>query len=221
MTIRVLLADDHTLFRQGLRKLLEGEQDLALVGEAATGDEAVALAEKLKPDVVLMDIGMPGLSGSLATEMILQQQPQIGIIVLTMYDGDEHLQAAIQVGARGYLLKTASSREVAAAVRAVHSGASSLDPVMTAKMLNQYRRISRGGAPEDGPGLTDKELAVLRLLAAGRSNKEIARELNYSESTVKNRLSVIFEKIGVQDRTQAVLYALQKGILSLTGVRGS
>lgn len=215
MPIRVLLADDHKLFRQGLRKLLEVEPDIAMVGEADTGSEAIEMAGALRPDVILMDINMPGASGPAATEAILRDHPEMGVVVLTMFDQDEHLHAALNAGARGYLLKTASSREVIDAVRAVAGGASLLDPVMTAKMLAQYRRMAGGGGAPGGAVLTEKEIAVLRLLAAGHSNKEIARQLSYSESTVKNRLSVVFEKIGVQDRTQAVIYAMQQGIINV------
>ncbi len=213
MSIRVLLADDHSLFRQGLRKLLELEDGIFIVGEASDGREVVELAQELQPDVILMDIKMPFTDGATAAETILKDRPQTGIITLTMYDDDGHLQAALQAGVRGYLLKTTDSREVAAAIRAVAQGASLIDPVMTTKMLSQYRRLSQGGPREGGPWLTEKENAVLRLLGGGYSNKEIARELSYSESTVKNRLSVIFEKIGVQDRTQAAIYALTQGLL--------
>jgi len=213
MPIRVLLADDHSLFRQGLRKLLELEDEIFIVGEASDGREVVALAQELQPDVILMDIKMPFTDGATAAETVLKDNPNTGVITLTMYDDEAHLQAALQAGVRGYLLKTTDSREVAAAIRAVAQGASLIDPAMTTKMLSQYRRLSQGGAREGGPWLTEKENAVLRLLGGGYSNKEIARELSYSESTVKNRLSVIFEKIGVQDRTQAAIYALTQGLL--------
>ena len=170
------------------------------------GNQAEELAAKLQPDVILMDIKMPVKNGSAAAEAILKEQPDIGIVILTMYDEDEHLQRALKAGARSYLLKTANSRDVIAAVRAVHSGQSMIDTNMTAKLVDQVRRMNEG-AHSDGPGLTEKETAVLKLLGTGFSNKQIARELNYSESTVKNRLSIIFEKIGVQDRTQAAIFA--------------
>lgn len=214
MAIRVLIADDHSLFRQGLRKLLEMEEDISVVGEASDGNQAEELAAKLQPDVILMDIKMPVKNGSAAAEAILKEQPDIGIVILTMYDEDEHLQRALKAGARSYLLKTANSRDVIAAVRAVHSRQSMIDTNMTAKLVDQVRRMNEG-AHSDGPGLTEKETAVLKLLGTGFSNKQIARELNYSESTVKNRLSIIFEKIGVQDRTQAAIFAVRTGLLKL------
>ena len=214
MAIRVLIADDHSLFRQGLRKLLEMEEDISVVGEANDGIQAEELAAKLQPDVILMDIKMPVKNGSAAAEAILKERPEIGIVILTMYDGEEHLQKALKAGARSYLLKTANSRDVIAAVRAVHSGQSMIDTNMTAKLVDQVRRMNEG-SPSDGPGLTEKETAVLKLLGTGFSNKQIARELNYSESTVKNRLSIIFEKIGVQDRTQAAIFAVRTGLLKL------
>ena len=217
MTIRVLLADDHLLFRQGLRKLLEADPDISIAGEANNGQEAMEMSEAMRPDVILMDLQMPVLGGTPAIEAILSKQPEVGIIVLTMLDTDDYLQNALIAGARGYLLKTASSREVAQAVRAVYRGGSLLGPQMTAKMLAQFRRLSQQGPREVDHGLSEKELAVLRLLASGQSNKEIARTLKYSESTVKNRLSVIFEKLGVQDRTQAVIHAVQTGLLKLDG----
>ncbi len=215
MPIRVLLADDHVLLRQGLRRLFEAEKDIAVTGEAATADEAEELAEQLQPDVILMDLEMPGRSGVAAIEAIMQKRPEVGIVVLTMHDADEHLRDALQAGARGYLLKTATAREVVAAVRAVAAGTSLLDAQVTARVLNQFRRLNQRGRADDLPALTEKELSVLRLLAAGKSNKQIAQSLTYSESTVKNRLSVIFEKLGAEDRTQAVIKGVQLGILEI------
>lgn len=214
MPIRVLLVDDHALMRQGLRRLLETEPELSVVGEASTGLEAETMADSLHPDVVLMDIQMPVKSGTDAIQSITARHPQMGIVVLTQHDADEHLTAALQAGARGYLLKTASAREVVAAVQAVHEGKSLLDPQMTARLLQHVRKVNRPEEPA-GPQLTEKELAVLRLLAQGHSNKEIARTLQYSESTVKNRLSIVFEKLGVQDRTQAVIRGVRLGLLTL------
>jgi DNA-binding NarL/FixJ family response regulator len=214
MAIRVLLADDHALVRQGLRRLLETEPEISVVGEASTGVEAEAMATSLAPDVILMDLQMPEKNGVEAIEGITAAHPGIGVVVLTMHDADEHLRAALQAGARGYLLKTATAREVVNAVQAVHEGKSLLDPEMTTRMLAQFRRMNKN-EEEDAPTLSEKELAVLRLLAAGQSNKQIARSLKYSESTVKNRLSVIFEKLEVQDRTQAVIRGVKLGLLKL------
>lgn len=215
MAIRVLLADDHALLRQGLRRLLETEPEISIVGEAGNGLEAEELASSLRPDVILMDLQMPERDGAEATENIAGKYPEIGVVMLTMHDEDEALRTALQAGARGYLLKTAGAREVVAAVKAVHEGKSLLDPQMTARMLAQFRRMQQAPVEEETPGLTEKELVVLRHLARGESNKQIARSLKYSESTVKNRLSVIFEKLGVVDRTQAVIRGMQLGLLNL------
>ncbi len=215
MAIRVLLADDHALLRQGLRRLLETETDIAIVGEAGDGVEAEEMAATLLPDVVVMDLEMPRKDGVAATDAIATRFPDMGVVVLTMHETDDQLRAALQAGARGYVLKTAGAREVVAAVRAVHEGKSLLDPQMTARMLVQFRRMQQSPAPDGEPSLTPKELQVLHHLAQGQSNKQIARALKYSESTVKNRLSVIFEKLGVADRTQAVIRGMQMGILKL------
>lgn len=217
MAIRVLIVDDHRLFRQGLCKLLEEEPDIEVVGEAEDGLAAREAVRELNPDVVLMDVKMPKVDGVAATRMILEDRPETGVIILTMFDGDTHAAQAIQAGARGYILKTSDSDEVAAAIRAVYKGASLIDPTITTKVLNEFRRMSsHRGRAEKGPGaLTEKEIAMLRLLARGLSNKAIAKELSYAESTVKNRLSVIFEKICVEDRTQAVVYAINHGLCSI------
>jgi DNA-binding NarL/FixJ family response regulator len=212
--IRVLLADDHNLFRQGLRQLLEQEDDIEVVGEAGDGLEVQRLVAETNPDIVLMDINMPLADGVSATREIMRTDSDTGIIILTMYREEGHVFQAVQAGARGYLLKSASAAEVVSAVRAVHSGASSLDPEMASKVLEEFRRLSTKAGGEAGlGGLTERELALLRLVASGLSNKEIARNLYLSESTVKNRLSIIFEKIGAEDRTQAAIYAITHGLL--------
>lgn len=212
--IRVLLADDHQLFRQGLRQLLEMEPDIEVVGEVGDGLKVDEAVEELKPDVVLMDINMPTVDGVAATRAIVRRNPEIGVIVLTMYKEDSYVFQAIRAGARGYLLKSASSSEVVEAVRAVYRGASLLDPMMTTKVLKEFRRLSESAGVDDGlGGLTETEIKILKLVAAGLSNRDIARELNFAESTVKNKLSVLFEKINVEDRTQAAIYAITHGIM--------
>ncbi len=212
--IRVLLADDHQLFRQGLRQLLEMEPDIEVVGEVSDGLQVLEAVEKYSPDVVLMDISMPTVDGVAATRELVRSRPDIGVIILTMYKEDAYVFQAIRAGARGYLLKSASSEEVVEAMRAVYRGASLLDPMMTTKVLKEFRRLSETVGADDGlGGLTDTEIKILKLVAAGLSNKDIARELNFAESTVKNKLSVLFEKINVQDRTQAAIYAITHGIM--------
>ena len=212
--IRVLLADDHNLFRQGLRQLLELDEDIEVVGEAGDGLEVQRMVAELKPDVVLMDINMPLADGVSATREIVRQNPDVGIIILTMYREEGHIFQAVRAGAQGYLLKNASASEVVRAVRTVFAGASSLDPQISSKVLQEFRRMARGAAPDAGMGgPTEREISLLRLVASGLSNKAIAAKLYLAESTVKNRLSVLFEKIGAQDRTQAAIYGITHGLV--------
>lgn len=212
--IKVVLADDHSLFRQGLRVLLEVERDIKVVAEVSTGLDVQKAVMETDPDVVLMDISMPVADGVSATREILRQKPDVGVIILTMHQEDGHLFQAVRAGARGYLLKTSKSADVVAAVRAVHAGASLMDPSMTAKVLDEFVRLSERAGPAEGIGaLTETEMKLLRLVAAGLSNREIADKLCYAERTIKNRLSVLFEKINVRDRTQAAVYAITHGVL--------
>ena len=214
--IRILVADDHTLFRKGLRFLLEHLTGTEVVGEAATGTEAVALAEELVPDVVLMDIKMPGLSGIEATKRILQENPHIGIILVTMYDDAESVFSGMRAGVRGYVLKGAEPQDLKHAIEAAYLGEVLLNPAIAAKLLHRFERAGEPrqvGVPYEE--LTPRELEVLRLAAEGLSNKEIAAKLFLSEKTVKNRISNIFAKLQVNDRTQAVLHALRTGLVRL------
>ncbi len=214
MPINVLIADDHRLFREGLRDLLRFEKDIAVTGEAADGLSAIAMARELEPDVVLMDINMPQVDGFAATRAILDEKPDTGIVILTMYEETPQIRQAIGAGAVGYILKTAAVEDVAVAVRAAAKGTASLDPGVATKVLNQFRRMVQQDRDRNGPSdLTEKDVQVLRLIGKGRSNKEIAHELSYSESTVKNRLSVLFEKIDVRDRTQAAIFAISNGLI--------
>lgn len=215
--IRVALADDHTLFRQGLRQLLELEPDMEVVGEAVNGMEAMELARQTRPDVFLVDINMPIVDGVSATREIVRENPDVGVVVLTMYPEDGYVIRAITAGARGYLLKDADSARVVEAVRTVAAGHSQLDPGMTTKLLQEFRRIAQQpGQDSSMGGLSPREIDLLRLIASGRSNKEIAHELHLAESTVKNKLSVLFQKLDAKDRTQAAIYAMSHGLLSNT-----
>jgi DNA-binding NarL/FixJ family response regulator len=210
-----LLADDHQLLREGLRRLLELSGEVDVIGEAADGHEAVQLARELEPDVVLMDVSMPSVDGIRATEEVLRSSRRTSVIVLTMYGEDEYVIQAVRAGAKGYLLKTASSEEVIKAVRLAMSGGSTIDPSLAPVLLREYHRmVSR--TPDDSQrdgALSQRDLTLLRLLAAGLSNRQIATELQLAESTVKNNLSALFQKIEVRDRTQAVLYAFGEGLV--------
>lgn len=214
--IRVVLADDHQLFREGLRRLLEPERDIQVVGEAADGLEVQRVVEALEPDVVVMDLGMAVVDGISATREIVRRWPNVRVVILSMYAEEGHLFQALQAGASGYVLKNAAADQVAAAVRAAANGGAVVAPALTQKVLNEFRRMAAKVGVEDALGqLTEVELHLLRLVASGLSNKEIANRLCFAESTVKNRLSVVFQKIGVADRTQAAVFAIKHGLAPL------
>ncbi len=214
--IRLLLADDHRLFRQGLRHLCEAAGDLRVVGEAEDGEQAVRLARQLRPDVALMDIQMPRLDGVEATRQIVESCPETRVIVLTMYREERYVFDAIRAGAQGYLLKDADEQELLAAIRAVARGEALVDPGLASRLLDEFRRLSRLEARQEGlEELTEGEMEVLRLVAQGADNKSVARTLHLSERTVANRLSEIYRKLHVNSRTQAALLALKKGWASL------
>lgn len=211
--IRVVLADDHQLFRQGMRALLDLERGITVAGEASDGLEVQRICVEQNADVVLMDINMPIVDGLSATRELIRARPETGVIILSMHHEEGHVFQALRAGARGYLLKTSRVAEVADAIRAVAGGMSLLDPSVTSSVVSEFKRMSSKQTPEDGLGqLTDTEIRILQHVAAGMSNKEIANRLSLAESTVKNRLSVLFEKIGVLDRTQAAIYAITHGI---------
>ena len=212
--IRILLADDHTLFRKGIWTLLQGMPGLQIVGEAGNGQEATNLAHSLIPDVVLMDISMPGMSGIEATQQILKENPHIGIVLVTMFDEPESAFEGMRAGARGYVLKEAEPEELRRVVEAAHRGEVMLCPIIASKVIEHFERIHRveqAALPYER--LTQRELEVLQQAANGGSNKEIATELNISEKTVKNHVANIFAKLQVNDRTQAVLFAVRKGLV--------
>lgn len=214
---RLLLCDDHAMFRQGVRNILETEDDFRVIGEAATGREAVRHALQTKPDVILMDIQMPELDGVAATKAILAEFPEAKVIILTMYRQDRYVFEAIKVGARGYLLKDADAGHLIDAIRRVADGEALLNPGMAAEILDEFRKSSE--LPSHGEhkltALSEREADILRLLAQGQSNQAIAEALDISEKTVRNRLSEIFSKLRINNRTQAALYALREGIATL------
>ncbi|MGB9723969.1 MAG: response regulator [Chloroflexia bacterium] len=212
--IRVLIADDHRLFRQGLRYVCQAAGGIEVVGEAEDGREAVRLAEELKPDVILMDIRMPGLDGVEATRLIAARVPSARVIILTMYRQDQYVFEAIKAGARGYLLKDVDEQELVEAVRAVHRGEALINPALAARLLDEFRRLSRGEGAETEE-LSAGEMEILRLVAQGADNKTVAERLALSERTVANRLSEIYRKLHVNSRVQATLVALRRGWVTL------
>jgi len=216
--ISVLLVDDHVLFRQALRHLLETEQDIRVVGEASDGSQVEQLVEEQHPDVVVMDISMPAIDGIAATQILRDKYPSLGIIVLTMFAEDSQVIRAIRAGADGYLLKNIESGKVVDAIRAVARGESVVDPELATKVLNEFRRLSDVDGYNNIAGLTEREISLLQLVANGLSNKEIATELGLAESTVKNRLSILFQKLDVKDRTQAAIYAMTHGLVTTSPV---
>jgi DNA-binding NarL/FixJ family response regulator len=216
--VRVLIVDDHALFRRGLQMVLENEGDIEVVGEASDGHEAVERAEKTTPDVVLMDVRMPKRSGIEATRAIKDVLPSTKILMLTISDEEADLYEAIKAGASGYLLKEISIEEVANAIRSVQQGQSLISPSMASKLLNEFaamvkRRDERKQVP--GPRLTDRELEVLKLVAKGMNNRDIGTELFISENTVKNHVRNILEKLHLHSRMEAVVYAVREKLLDI------
>ena len=211
-SVRVLIADDHPLFREGMRGRLDRVADVAVVGEAASGDEAVELAHKLDPHVILMDIKMPGLNGIEATREIQQASPQIGVLVLTMFEDDDSVFAAMRAGAKGYLLKDSGGEGVVHAIRAVASGEAVFGPGVAERIIGFFS-APRAAAPQRAfPELTKREEEVLSLVAQGKSNQQIARQLFVSLKTVRNHVSNILLKLQVADRAQAVIRARDAGM---------
>ncbi|ALJ21319.1 response regulator [Microbacterium sp. No. 7] len=209
--IRVLVVDDHPIVRAGLAGLLGDEPGLDVVGEAADGEQAVRMAAALRPDVVLMDLRMPGVDGVAATARIVAagagSPAAPKVLILTTYESDDNILAAIEAGAAGYLLKAAPQREIVAGIRSVAAGQSALSPQVAVRLVERARR------PEPATTLTERETDVLRLVAAGHSNKQVAAALGIRESTVKTHLLKVFDKLGVADRTRAVTLAMERGLL--------
>lgn len=217
--IRVLIADDHALVREGTRRMLEQEADVQVVGEAGDGEETVKLACELKPDVAIVDIAMPKLDGIEATKQIKERCPSVTILILSAYDDDQFIFSLLEAGAAGYLLKSVRSRELVDAVRAVYAGESVLHPSIAKKVLNRF--VSTGGKPEAAKPadvLSDREKEILRLATKGLSNADIAKELYLSVRTVQGHLGHIFNKLQVGSRTEAVVRALKEGWVTLDDI---
>jgi len=218
-TIRVLIADDHAMVREGMRRMFEREKDIEVVGEAGDGEEAVRLAEECKPDVAIMDISMPKLDGIEATKEIKKRCPSVTVLILSAYDDDQFVFALLEAGAAGYLLKSVRSREVIDAVRAVYSGESVLHPAVAKKVLNRF--MTGGGRTRparSGEILSDREKEILKLATRGLSNADIAEELCLSIRTVQGHLGHIFNKLQVSSRTEAVVRALKEEWVTLEDI---
>ncbi|MFQ5434091.1 MAG: response regulator [Anaerolineae bacterium] len=211
-SIRIILADDHTVLRQGMAQALAAQSDMTVVAQAGNGREALDQAIQHQPDVILMDINMPEMDGVEATRQITTRVTKTGIIILTMYRRDDYVFEAIKAGASGYLLKEVELDELLAAIRAVASGEAVIDPAIAGRVLAKFRQPKRN-TPEEEP-LAERDVEILRLLAQGLSNQEIASHLHLSEKTIRNRLSLIFRQLHLSNRTQAALYAIQEGLVT-------
>src|ERR1700747_84465 len=213
--IRILLADDHQLMRSGIRLMLERESDLSVVGEAGDGREAVALAKSLKPDVVVMDIGMSNLNGIEAAQQMTGDRSEIAVVMLSMHSDERYVLRALKVGAKGYLLKDSAEADLIRAVHAVAEGKSFFSPAVSKVLLDDYvRKLKRSGTEDAYDLLTPREREVLQLVAEGKSNKEVARLLNLSVYTVETHRSNIMQKLNLKGVPELTLYAVRKGIIS-------
>lgn len=209
--IRILLADDHHVLRQGMAQVLDAQVDMVVVAQAGNGLEAVAAAKKFRPDIALLDINMPEMDGVQAAQHIGNEVPDMGIIILTMYRRDEYVFEAIKAGANGYLLKEVELDELLAAVRAVARGEAVIDPAIAGRVLAEFRRPQQRKEPAKDD-LADRDADILRLVAQGLTNQEIGDRLDISEKTVRNRLSLVFRQLHLKNRTEAALYALREGL---------
>jgi DNA-binding NarL/FixJ family response regulator len=218
MPIYILIADDHLFYREGVRSLLSGVPDVEIVGEASNGAEAVQLASRLNPDIILMDLKMPGMSGIEATHEILKWKPSIGILIVTMFDDDDSVFAMMRAGARGYILKDADQNELLRAIQSVHSGEAIFSPTIARRMANFFANPMKGTSsvqPNPGesfPDLTEREQEILELIAQGQNNSAIANRLSLSLKTVQNYVSNILNKLQAADRVEAMLKAREAGM---------
>jgi DNA-binding NarL/FixJ family response regulator len=211
-TIRVLIADDHAVYRWGLRTLLDSEADMEVVGEAATGKEAVERAAEVRPDIILMDIQMPGINGIDATRRIIEANQEIGVVILTMYEDDDSVFSAMRAGARGYVLKGAHPSEILKVLRAVARGEAYFGPEIARRLVDFFSAPKVASPKEAFPELTSREREILDLIAEGRTNAEIAARLFVSPNTVRNHISHIFAKLQVADRAEAIVRAREAGL---------
>lgn len=214
--ITILLAEDHVVVRESIRRSLEREPNFKVVGEASDGEEAVEMAKRLRPDVIVMDISMPKLNGIEATKQIKAFQPSAAILVLTAYDYEQYIFPLLAAGAAGYLLKDVSSRELISAIQTVHKGEPVLHPAVARKILKRFRHAKSESTGEEASDLlTEREIAVLKMAAKGMSNSAIAQELHLSVRTIESYLGTIFNKLGVGSRTEAVIQAMRRGWFTL------
>lgn len=213
--IKIMLAEDHVLVREGTKEMLDREEDMEVVAEAGDGEEAVRLAKELELDVIIMDIALPKLNGIEATRQIKENNPGATVLVLTAYDDNEYIFALLEAGAAGYLLKDVSTDELVAGIRAVQAGESMLHPAIARKVINRFsQRVEEDEGQDPFDELTEREVEVLQLAGRGITNREIADRLSISHRTVQAHLSHTFSKLGVGSRTEAVVYALRKGLLT-------
>lgn len=221
--IRVLIADDHRVVREGLSSILRSRDDIEVVAEAENGLEAVEKARKYEPDVVLMDISMPRMNGVEAARLIKKEFPRIGIVVLTMFEEEEYIFDMIKAGATGYILKDSDSAQIIRSIRSVAKGESLIHPSVASKILTEFSSLAKktGKVSRRLGDLTEREITVLQLVAEGKTNKEIAVSLSLAEKTIKNHVRNIFKKLSAHDRTEAAIFALRKGLIELHPRKGA
>jgi len=212
MPIKVLIVDDHKLVREGLKAVFDQGDEVDVIGEAGSGEEAIEMVDKINPDVILMDISMPGMNGIQATKAIRDSHPDAKIVILTMLDQEGYVYEAIKAGATGYMLKSTSSDELVNAIQTVNEGKALLHPDATAQLLKEFVQLANNKAKDYG--LSNREMEVLQLLSEGKTNKEIAKALWISEQTVKTHVAHIFDKLGTSDRTETVARALRSGLVT-------